>query len=182
MEIQITLKRNTSVPLYIQIYEAYRSAILSSHLEPNSKLASIMQLKGSLCVSRNTIEMAYLQLLSEGFIYSKSGSGYFISDLDNYESLDYSNNQSSSKEIRIPPIESLHLSRAHAKYDFKPGSVEHNQFPFKKWNRVAQNIMSLENEEILTYSDPRGNHYFVLKYLNTLSAHEGLIAILIRLL
>lgn len=144
MEIQITLKRNTSVPLYIQIYEAYRSAILSSHLEPNSKLASIMQLKGSLCVSRNTIEMAYLQLLSEGFIYSKSGSGYFISDLDNYESLDYSNNQSSSKEIRIPPIESLHLSRAHAKYDFKPGSVEHNQFPFKKWNRVAQNIMSLE--------------------------------------
>ncbi len=156
MEIQITLKRNTSVPLYIQIYEAYRSAILSSHLEANLKIPSIMQLKGSLCVSRNTIEMAYLQLLSEGFIYSKSGSGYFVSDLDNYESLDYSNDQSSSKEISIPPIESLHLNRGHAKYDFKPGSVEHDQFPFKKWNRVAQNIMSLENQEILTYSDPRG--------------------------
>ncbi|WFD11890.1 PLP-dependent aminotransferase family protein [Tepidibacter hydrothermalis] len=156
MEIHITLKRNISVALYIQIYEAYRSAILSGNLKPNTKLASIMQLKQSLCVSRNTIEMAYLQLLSEGFIYSKSGSGYFVSDLDNYESLDYPNNQSSLEEISIHPIESLHLSRAHAKYDFKPGSVEHNQFPFKKWNRVAQNIMNSENQEILTYSDPRG--------------------------
>ncbi|WP_434293387.1 PLP-dependent aminotransferase family protein [Clostridium botulinum] len=173
MEIQITLKRNISVPLYIQIYEAYRSAILSNHLEPNSKLASIMQLKQSLCVSRNTIEMAYLQLLSEGFIYSKSGSGYFVSDLDNYESLDYSNNQSSSKEISIRPIESLHLSRSHAKYDFKPGSVEHNQFPFKKWNRVAENIMSLENEEILTYSDPRGESLLRIEISKYLKCSRG---------
>ncbi|GAU76438.1 transcriptional regulator [Fusibacter sp. 3D3] len=146
--------------MYIQIYEGYRKAILSGVFRPHTKLMSVMQLKRSLCVSRNTIEMAYLQLLSEGYIFSKKGSGYFVSELDNVAQLDYSKDLNDIRSMRINEFESLHLIRSDIKYDFKPGSVERDAFPFKKWNEIAQNVMNRENREILMYSDPRGELAF----------------------
>jgi len=156
MKIHIILKKNSKVPLYIQIYKAFRNSILEGSLKPGTKLESIIQLKQSLCVSRNTVEMAYLQLSVEGFIYSRRRSGYFVSDLNNYKSLDYSANHSEVIKDVASPIKSRCCNKTGAKYDFDPGSTDHNLFPFKKWNKIEQGIMSLENRGVLTYPDPRG--------------------------
>lgn len=175
MEIYIDLQRSSRVPLYIQVYEAYRDAILSGKMEPYTKLMSVMQLKQSLCVSRNTIEMAYLQLLSEGFIFSKKGSGYFVSALDNMAKFDYSEKNIDKNSVSIRPIESLHLIKSDIKYDFKPGSVEHDQFPFKKWNEIAHSVMSLDHKTILMYSDPRGESALRIEIAEYLKRSRGVL-------
>ncbi|MBF4693375.1 MocR-like pyridoxine biosynthesis transcription factor PdxR [Fusibacter ferrireducens] len=175
MEIYIELQRNSRVPLYIQIYEAFRKAILSGEMEPYSKLMSVMQLKRLLCVSRNTVEIAYLQLLSEGFIFSKKGSGYFVCALDNMMSFDDLSDIACEDKAEVPPIKSLHLIRNDVAYDFKPGSVDQSQFPFKKWHEIARNIMNSDNPEILMYSDPRGERALRMEIAKYLKHSRGVL-------
>src|SRR5262249_2565908 len=68
----------TKVPFFRQIYEAYRSAILSGTLRPGQRLPSTRALSAQLGISRLPVLNAFDQLLHEGFIVGKVGSGTFV--------------------------------------------------------------------------------------------------------
>lgn len=78
----IVLDNDSSVPLYLQIYEQLKEEIISGQLLEGSKLYSTRTLATTLNVSRNTVESAYLQLSSEGYVTSKAGSGFIVEKLD----------------------------------------------------------------------------------------------------
>ena len=78
----ISLDQNSRDPLYVQIYDSIRRDITESALKPGEKLMPIRKLAESLDVSRNTVENAYAQLLTEGYVTSRSGSGYVVCDVD----------------------------------------------------------------------------------------------------
>lgn len=67
-----------SIPLYKQIYDSIRSSILSGEIESQMRLPATRALAEQLGVSRMTVVNAYDQLLAEGYLEGKTGSGTFV--------------------------------------------------------------------------------------------------------
>ena len=72
------LKKSPGVPLYEALYRCIREDILSGVLAPGEKLPSKRALADHLEVSKVTVEGAYNQLLSEGYLRSEEKVGYFV--------------------------------------------------------------------------------------------------------
>lgn len=68
-------------PLYQALYAQMRAAILSGELKGGMKLPSTRALADELNISRNTVLNAYRQLLAEGYLESKEGSGTFVAQV-----------------------------------------------------------------------------------------------------
>jgi GntR family transcriptional regulator / MocR family aminotransferase len=68
----------SSQPLYQQLYEGIRSAILSGRLAGGTRLPSTRALAEQLCISRSTVINAFDQLLAEGYIFGLRGSGTYV--------------------------------------------------------------------------------------------------------
>ena len=66
-------------PLYRQIYDAYRMAIVEGSLRPGQRIPSTRVLAAELGVSRFPVLNAYDQLLAEGYFESRVGAGTVVS-------------------------------------------------------------------------------------------------------
>jgi GntR family transcriptional regulator / MocR family aminotransferase len=71
----LELQTKDSTPLYRQLYDRLRMAILSGQLKPGAQLPSTRSLASELGISRNTVLLAYEQLLAEGYVDGKVGRG-----------------------------------------------------------------------------------------------------------
>ena len=69
-------------PIYEQIYKYIRNEIKNGTLTRGTRLPSSRKFAEYLDVSRNTIDLAYSQLLSEGYVESKPKKGYFVADVE----------------------------------------------------------------------------------------------------
>jgi len=67
--------------LYQALYSHLCAAILSGELKGGLKLPSTRALADELSLSRNTVLNAYRQLLAEGYLESREGSGTFVVDV-----------------------------------------------------------------------------------------------------
>src|ERR687886_785266 len=67
------------VPLYRQLYDGLRRAILDGQLRAGTRLPSTRELAIDLGVSRNTVMNAFEQLLAEGYVEGQVGSGTYVS-------------------------------------------------------------------------------------------------------
>src|SRR3712207_4583133 len=74
----IRLDSNSSAPLHQQLYDDLRTAILTRRLVAGTRLPATRALAGELGVSRNTVLDAYAQLLAEGYVEGKTGSGTYV--------------------------------------------------------------------------------------------------------
>src|SRR5262245_14417318 len=63
-----------------QVYSAVRRRILDGLLEPGTRLPSSRGLADDLRVSRTTTLLAYEQLLAEGYLKTRRGSGTFVAE------------------------------------------------------------------------------------------------------
>src|SRR5215831_15574090 len=75
----ITVDRNAPGPLYRQIYDGYRAAIVSGALHPGQRVPSTRGLAAELGISRIPVLSAYAQLLAEGYFQSRIGTGTAVS-------------------------------------------------------------------------------------------------------
>ena len=66
------LEKNGGKPLYDQLYSGIKEAIITKKITVGEKLPSKRKLADFLNISQTTIEIAYAQLLAEGYIISKS--------------------------------------------------------------------------------------------------------------
>ncbi|MCL1697187.1 PLP-dependent aminotransferase family protein [Lysinibacillus sp. BPa_S21] len=76
----IPIDRSSDIPLNRQVYQQIRENILNGHLHAGERLASTRKLCVELKVSRNVILEAYDQLLAEGFLMARRGSGTFVAE------------------------------------------------------------------------------------------------------
>ena len=76
----IAFDRASGVPFYTQIYDGYRMAILSGRLGPGQRLPSTRTLAAELQISRLPVLNAFEQLLHEGYLEGKVGSGTYVRD------------------------------------------------------------------------------------------------------
>src|SRR5262245_58831361 len=75
----LPLDPRSSAALYRQLYDGVRHAILQGHLRVGTRLPSTRALADGLSLSRNTIALAYEQLLAEGYVEGRVGSGTYVS-------------------------------------------------------------------------------------------------------
>ena len=75
----ISLNYRDSRPIYEQIRDGLRKLIVTGAMQPDEKLPSVRSLAQQLSINPNTIQRAYNELESEGYIYSVPGKGSFAS-------------------------------------------------------------------------------------------------------
>jgi GntR family transcriptional regulator len=76
--LNIIISNISDKPLYEQIKEQIKSAILKGDLKNGELLPSIRNFSTDLCVSILTIRRVYDELEKEGFVASKAGKGTFV--------------------------------------------------------------------------------------------------------
>ena len=64
-------------PIYEQIKDGLRRLIVQGALRPDEKLPSVRSMATELAINPNTIQRAYGELETEGYIYSVPGKGSF---------------------------------------------------------------------------------------------------------
>ncbi len=128
------LKKAPGMPLYESLYRLLREDIRTGKLSPGEKLPSKRALAAHLEVSVITVEAAYEELLSEGYIRSKEKVGYFV------------------EEYRRPPAVTAPTIPAP---DPAPrGTVE--GFPFSVWSRLQREVVLDYGEKLLLPLPNRG--------------------------
>ena len=79
---EVVPDRDSGVPLYRQVYESLRAAILSGRLGPGTRLPSTRAAARELGVARNTVVAVFEQLADEGFVSSRVGQGTRVAEVD----------------------------------------------------------------------------------------------------
>lgn len=134
-------------PIYEQIYKYIRDEIKQGSLSCGNKLPSSRKLAEHLDVSRNTVDLAYGQLVSEGYIESKPKRGYYVSKLD--EILDFT--------AEITEEEEPDEKKKIYPYDFAPSGVDMMHFPYNTWRKLMREILMDDNSEIFQKGDSSGD-------------------------
>ncbi len=75
--IQIDYRSQKAI--YEQVRDGFKKLIMSGVLKEGERIPSVREVAGSLAINPNTIQRAYHELESEGFIYSVKGRGNFVS-------------------------------------------------------------------------------------------------------
>lgn len=78
----IQLNYRDTRPFYQQIKDNVRQLVVSGALKKDEKLPSVRDMVASLAINPNTIQRAYRELESEGYIYTLSGKGTFVAEVD----------------------------------------------------------------------------------------------------
>ena len=79
----VVLDHRDTRPLYLQVKDSLRRMMLTGLLTPGEKLPSVRALATQLAINPNTIQRAYGELETEGYVYSVSGRGSFVAETDN---------------------------------------------------------------------------------------------------
>jgi GntR family transcriptional regulator len=77
MALLIRLNKSDPRPIYAQIAEEIRGALVAGLLLPDDPLPSVRELAGKLAVNPNTVKQAYRELEREGVVYVRRGEGTF---------------------------------------------------------------------------------------------------------
>ena len=139
------LQKNSATPLYEQLYEAIKEAIITAKIPIGSKLPSKRKLAQFLSISQTTVELAYGQLFAEGYISTKPRVGFFVEDLESMPLLETAS--------PAPPPAVAHVNW---RYSFHPGKVDSAHFPFTTWRKYAKDIFDESSKELLSLGDPQG--------------------------
>lgn len=80
--MRVIIRNSSGIPIYEQIKEQIKEAILSNEIHEGDTLPSIRQLASDLKISVVTTTRAYSELEQEGFIYTVQGKGCFVAPMD----------------------------------------------------------------------------------------------------
>lgn len=157
-ELTIDLDMNSKVPLYEQIYSYIKNEIKNGRIECKTKLPSTRALAEHLQISRSTVDMAYTQLVSEGYVESVPYSGYYVCEISllyNISSMDEKKQVQKSAKNKAGLI------------DFSPWGIDLDSFPFNAWRKITKNLLSSDNKELFASGNSTGEP----ELRNTLSAY-----------
>ncbi len=147
----LIIKENKDTPIYVQLYKQLRDKIISGELKPKEKMPSTRTLSLNLNISRNTVDLAYHQLSSEGYLISEPRKGFFV------ESVDFSPISSvTGGEKPATVVEKAletHLERPHIQYDFKYGMLSPKHLPISRWQNLMNKCIR-ENEKNMSFYGP----------------------------
>src|SRR5215467_13424802 len=168
------IKLDGSGTLSQQIYHALRRAILAGQLAPGVRLPATRALAYELGVSRNTVLLAYDQLLAEGYTVGQTGSGTYVATA--LPDVTLSPPDARVRAVSASEGTTLHLSAygrrvaqntalpspstvPHCQpvhYDFRYGLPDVAAFPHETWRRLLARRARALSMQALHYGPPEG--------------------------
>ena len=167
-DLIIPIHSGLKEPIYEQIYRFIKAEIRKGNLPAGERIPSTRKLSENLQISRSTVELAYEQLLAEGYIVSQPYKGYYVAQV---EELLQDNLQKITKAEQNPVI----LETA-CLYDFSPRGIDLEHFPYGVWRRLTRNILQEDNKELFGNGHSQGDKELRLAICNYLHYARGVKA------
>jgi GntR family transcriptional regulator/MocR family aminotransferase len=157
------LDARSSTSLWFQLYQQLRQAIISRRLPSGTRLPATRLFAEDLGCSRNTILGAFEQLIAEGYLQGRIGSGTYVSDmLPDDVTLPVGlglarSNAACTLELsrRGRLLTSAMPPQCEPCKAFAPSCPDVSLFPIETWEKVSR-IWRSPPRSLLTHSDPRG--------------------------
>jgi GntR family transcriptional regulator/MocR family aminotransferase len=163
-ELAIPIKEESRIPLYEQIYEYIKREIKEKRIPAGDRLPSTRALASQLGISRSTAQLAYEQLLSEGYMESRPCKGYYAASLEGLVEL------LPVTEQRQKPAG---MKEKHYRYDFSYRGIDWDKFPFGIWRKLNREILVNDNKDLFATGDPKGEEEFRRAISSYLHAARG---------
>ncbi|KRD30117.1 hypothetical protein ASE35_18545 [Lysobacter sp. Root916] len=176
-------------PLYRQIYDGYRAAILEGRLRAGQRIPSTRALALELGISRLPVLTAFEQLLHEGYLEGRSGSGTFVaSSIHELPAAAAATPGARAAHPRNPRRRAIATATATATASseaararerkaelgaFRVSLPALDQFPNRLWARLVTRHARGMSAESMAYGDPAGYlplRHAVADYLRTARA------------
>ena len=157
LPIHIQLDPKSSKTLYEQIYEYIREEIRAGRLLQDEKLPSARFLAQDLQVSRTTVDMAYGQLVAEGYLAARPKRGYFVSALEDLYEL--KSDSFAGKRMEETGVEGRQARTRPdvCRYDFSPNVIDMRFFPYATWKKITRNILVDAKSQMFALGVPQGD-------------------------
>ncbi|MFI0721453.1 PLP-dependent aminotransferase family protein [Streptomyces sp. NPDC021224] len=133
--------------------EALRAAVRDGRLAPGTRLPSSRVLARDLALARNTVADAYGQLVAEGWLTARQGSGTTVAPRPAVPA--HRTGRRTPEGPRSGPAE-LAPHHSGLPYVLWPGSPDLGSFPRTGWLRAARRALTAAPNEAFGYTDPRG--------------------------
>jgi GntR family transcriptional regulator/MocR family aminotransferase len=144
----ITLEHDNGRTLARQIYQQIKRMALTGGLASGHKLPSTRTLATDLSVSRNTVIEAYSQLIAEGFLESRKGSGTTVARDLRLPSAGLPAGKRPQLRKKTPPAGEV--------IDFRTGIPDLEYFPRKQWADLYRDVCRQIPAGAFAYSGPAG--------------------------
>jgi GntR family transcriptional regulator len=105
--IMFELDMRSRKPIYEQLVDKMKALIMNEVIKPDEQLPTVRTLATELTINPNTIQKAYRELESQGFIYSIKGKGSFVNP--NNQLKDIEKIVAVKKELEKLILEALYL-------------------------------------------------------------------------
>jgi GntR family transcriptional regulator/MocR family aminotransferase len=156
------------LPRYRRLYAALRNAILEHRLTPGTRLPSTRDLARELALSRNTVLATFEDLLAEGYIHARTGSGTYVADTAT--NLARQRGRARAEAPRHASGHAPALSkrgrrlaeyRGGPRFEIQPltgpSNPDFSLFPIKQWQRLLGRYMRQGGTDLLDYA-AQGGH------------------------
>ncbi len=145
------LQRDHERPLFVQLCDQLRARIGSGKLVARQRLPASRQLAAELGLARGTVVTAYEQLVAEGYLESRRGSGYFVGDIR-------ARGLTPVEDSSATPRRSAITSSSDTALLF-PGYPDSRLFPARQWARCLARTARVEPTALVTgqsrFGDPQ---------------------------
>lgn len=162
--LHLPFDRSLGVPIFRQIYDGLRRAILDGRLRPGQRIPSTRSLAADLGVSRLPVLSAYEQLLHEGYLEGRTGSGTFVArNIPDHllrsltiRRLTPLPQPTAGIRERAVPNQPSPTSWSLPVVPFQVGLPALDLFPHAAWANVVARQVRAETPDQLAYGNPAG--------------------------
>ncbi|WP_371501942.1 PLP-dependent aminotransferase family protein [Kitasatospora sp. NBC_00374] len=123
------------------VENALREAVRTGRLAAGTPLPSTRGLAGELGLARGTVTAAYDQLVEEGYLTTRPGSGTTVADLP------------PAAPAPAPPAATDPAQPVH---DLRPGRPDVSSFPTRAWLAATRRVLDRARPEVFGAADPQG--------------------------
>ena len=163
--VSLKINYSSDVPLYKQLYDTFRQSILDGRFIPGQKLPGTRAIAAELKISRNTVTLAFEQLLIEGYIKGKIGAGTFVNEIpDNVLNVKENvKRKKSGRKVKTNLIsqlgspELIHRNILNEEIiPFQNGVPSLDEFPIRTWLKLNNRTSQILSSSHLGYGDAAG--------------------------
>jgi GntR family transcriptional regulator/MocR family aminotransferase len=139
--VDLELPLTSGAPRRRQLEQALRLAIRSGRLQPGASLPPSRVLADELGVSRGVVVESYSQLVAEGYLSARQGSGTRVARLPAQSG---------------PPEPRAAAAQTRIRYDLRPGQADFHAFPRDRWRAALLRALRELPDQRLSYEEHRG--------------------------